>query len=472
MLAILLISFLITGGLAYFDHFEQNEKYNEQRYQRKEKAVRASLDYFLQQSGRYISPDSASIDFNDKICELSDVHSLFIALYDTRGNYLVSTNSETFDSLGLPYQVNYSILKQLSSGTDRAVFDKDYLSDDFTIAYWYFRDSEGKPIAVVNVAYDRADADTKDVWEFIRELGASYLVLFLLTVVAAYFLSAYISRPIRTVANRLRGVRLGDRNEPIEWHGKNEVGVLVDEYNRMLGELEVSARRLMRRERESAWREMAKQVAHEIKNPLTPMRLRVQHLERSWQDDPENFAPRLTAFCASMAEQIETLTRIADEFSNFAKLPKPKMERTDLPALIDDVVQFFSSHNNIQVVQRHYAIRNSTVIADKDQLIRVMNNLLTNAVQAIPPDSTGWIYVQVRQCGHHLVVRVNDSGVGISSEAQAMLFTPNFTTKSTGSGLGLSMVKSMIELSDGHVWVKSREGRGASFYFSLPTISE
>jgi two-component system, NtrC family, nitrogen regulation sensor histidine kinase NtrY len=471
MLTILVISFLVTGGLAYYDHFEQNQNYNEQRFQRKEKSVKASMDYFLEQTGSAVSPDSIAPLFNDKICELSDVHNLFIVLYDVRGNYLISTNSQTLDSLGLPYHVGYSILKQLSSGTDRAVIDKLQTSEDYTIAYWYFKDRTGKPLAITNVVYDRSDADTKDIWAFIRELGASYLVLFLLTVLAAYFLSTYISRPLRIIAERLKQVELGKPNEPIRWSGKNEIGTLVEEYNRMLRELEVSASQLAREERESAWREMAKQVAHEIKNPLTPMKLRVQHLERSWQDNPAQFEEKLGKFCSSMTEQIDTLTRIANEFSNFAKMPRPELGPLNLPKIAGDAVDLFRHTQHADLRFRAYLIENPTVLSDRDHLIRVFNNLLTNAVQAIPPDRPGIIWVQLRQCGDQLVVRVSDNGEGIPEESLASVFVPNFTTKTTGSGIGLTMVKSMISQSGGQVWVKSKPGKGASFYFSLPVHS-
>jgi nitrogen fixation/metabolism regulation signal transduction histidine kinase len=215
---------------------------------------------------------------------------------------------------------------------------------------------------------------------------------------------------------------------------------------------------------------MAKQVAHEIKNPLTPMKLRVQHLERSWKDNPEQFAEKLARFCASITEQIETLTRIADEFSHFAKMPRANLERTDLIKLASDVVDLFGSEHKSTVTLKTYLIRSPYVLADKDQLIRVFNNLITNAIQSIAEKQPGSVHVSIRQCREYLVVRVNDNGTGIAAESLPRIFAPNFTTKSTGTGLGLAMVKNIVELSGGKVWFRSLAGKGSSFYFSLPAV--
>lgn len=470
MLAIIMISFIVTGSIAIYDHYEQNEKYNLQRLLRKEKAVKSSLDYFLNQHGGFMSTDSVASVFSDKICELSDVHNLFIVLSDLRGRYLISTNSNTMDSLGMPYQTDYTILKQLSTGNERAVINKNLGGEEYSLAYWYFNDIQGKPIAITNVVYRETETEGKDLWAFLRELGQSYVLLFLLAALAAYLLSSYITRSLQAIGTRMQRIQFGKTNEPLEWRSNDEIGALVKEYNRMLGELEFSANKLAQTERESAWREMAQQVAHEIKNPLTPMKLRVQHLMRSLTDKPENFNDQLQAFGQSMIEQIDALSKIATEFSHFAKLPKPELISLDLAEILKDVVLFFKDDPRAEITFRNCTTGSTMVMADKTQTIRVFNNLVTNALQASRQDGKGKIDVLIRNCGKEIMVRINDNGEGISKEDRHKIFVPNFTTKSQGTGLGLVMVRNIITQSGGRVWFWTRKGKGASFYctFKMP----
>jgi two-component system, NtrC family, nitrogen regulation sensor histidine kinase NtrY len=348
------------------------------------------------------------------------------------------------------------------------VIDKSISTEQFTLAYWYFKDLAGKPIAITNVGYQSRDDESAGLMDFLSELMQSYILLFLLASLAAYLLSTYITRSLQTIQERLQNVQFGQRNDPILWESQDEIGSLVNEYNRMLGELEISANKLAQQERESAWREMAKQVAHEIKNPLTPMKLRVQHLERTRNDDPTHFDDKLKQFCVSMTEQIDTLTRIADEFSLFAKMPKPVLEKVDLFDLAQDVINLYLDNGRAEITFRPFPECAHYVLADKNHVIRALNNLIMNAIQAFPERTSGKIEVAIRPCGTSLFVRVSDNGPGIPAEQFRSIFSPNFTTKSTGTGLGLSMVKNMIESAGGKVWFRSRINRGASFYFSLP----
>jgi two-component system, NtrC family, nitrogen regulation sensor histidine kinase NtrY len=466
MLAIILISFLVTGGIAIYDHYEQKAKYDAARLERKEKAVRASLDYFLNQLGGHIATDSVPYVFSEKICELSDVHNLFIVLYDLRGNMLISTNSMAMDSLGVPETVPYAILKQLSVGNDRAVTDHTLAKGQRSLAYWRFTDNQGTPIAITNVVYESMPEDTKDIFIFLIELGQSYILLFLLAALIAYFLSTYITRSLETIGTHLKNTQFGTSNEQLEWSSNDEIGALVVEYNRMLRELEKSAQLLAREERESAWREMAQQVAHEIKNPLTPMKLRVQQLERSWRDNAPEFSTKLQLFTKSMTEQIDTLAHIASEFSSFAKMPPPRYTSFDLVALAREMCELYS-HDNVQLHLYTYGHNNLMVRADKDHVIRVFNNLISNGIQATPHQNQVPIYLSIRPSKDLVLVRVNDKGAGISDDKKQQVFTPKFTTKSTGSGLGLVMVKNMIQQMGGKIWFWSKPNKGASFFFTL-----
>jgi two-component system, NtrC family, nitrogen regulation sensor histidine kinase NtrY len=464
MIAIIVFSFIITGLLAVYHQYEQNELFNEQRLARKENAIERSLEYFLEQKGGVIDRDSLVYEFSDKICELSDVHSLFIVMYNLEGRYEISTNSARMDSLELPYRMDYTALKQLSTGNERTEIAKTIHNIKYSMVYWYFKDQNGVPIAITNVVYENKDSNSDFVSDFMKELGAAYIALFLMAAFIAFLLSRYIVRSLDTISRKMKQMRLGKKNEPIYWESHDEIGTLVTEYNRMLEELEKSAIKLAMRERESAWRDMARQVAHEIKNPLTPMKLRVQHLQRTWKENPGEFDQRIGLFAGAMIEQIDALASIASEFSNFANLPAPKRESINIVALVKSVLELYSEVPEIQFHVRSYGGSDIRIFADKDQIIRVCNNLINNAVQAVPKGQKGCIDIAIKPCHQSVVLRFNDNGVGIGKENQSKIFVPNFTTKSTGSGLGLVMVKNIMEHNDGEVGFWSQPGKGASFY--------
>ena len=467
MLAMILVSFAVTFTLTIFDHYEHNDEDNDRRFIDKEESIRASMEYFLNQQGGYISPDSVVSVFSDKVCELSDVHDVFIALFDLKGRYLISSNFVEMDTLHVPETVNYSILKQLSTGNERAYIDQNFGKGQYALAYWYFHDSKGKPMLIANVVYEKSYDRISELKITLKEISTGYILLFLVAAAMAFLLSRNITRSLDIITKRIRKTKLGQYNEPIEWQNSDEIGELVNEYNRMLKQLEISALKLAQSERESAWREMAQQVAHEIKNPLTPMKLRVQQLERTWKEKPEEFNGRLHAFSESMIEQIDALARIANEFSHFAKMPKPNLALENLDTTLHSVIELFDNVQQVKITYRAQLLHPALVLVDKDQLIRVLNNLLNNAIQAIPTGRDGEIDVCLRVSEHHVIVRIQDNGVGITQENKQRIFVPNFTTKSNGTGLGLAMVKTIVEQNQGSVFFRSKEEKGASFFISL-----
>ena len=471
MLAMILVSFAVTFTLTIFDHYEHNDEDNDRRFIDKEESIRASMEYFLNQQGGYISPDSVVSVFSDKVCELSDVHDVFIALFDLKGRYLISSNFVEMDTLHVPETVNYSILKQLSTGNERAYIDQNFGKGQYALAYWYFHDSKGKPMLIANVVYEKSYDRISELKITLKEISTGYILLFLVAAAMAFLLSRNITRSLDIITKRIRKTKLGQYNEPIEWQNSDEIGELVSEYNRMLKQLEISALKLAQSERESAWREMAQQVAHEIKNPLTPMKLRVQQLERTWKEKPEEFNGRLHAFSESMIEQIDALARIANEFSHFAKMPKPNLALENLDTTLHSVIELFDNVQQVKITYRAQLLHPAVVLVDKDQLIRVLNNLLNNAIQASPTGRDGEIDVCLRVSEHHVIVRIQDNGVGITQENKQRIFVPNFTTKSNGTGLGLAMVKTIVEQNQGSVFFRSKEEKGASFFISLPRQS-
>lgn len=303
---------------------------------------------------------------------------------------------------------------------------------------------------------------------FIGTLINAYAFLLLATGVLAITVANSIARPIIRLGEKLGNLQLG-KNDPIDWQSQDEIGDLIAEYNRMITKLEESTAKLKRSERESAWREMAKQVAHEIKNPLTPMKLSIQHLQRTIQANPQEAEAMTRRVSGTLIEQIDGLARIATEFSNFAKMPKPENQTFVLNEVVESVFDLFAANpaHNVEL-KLELPTEKLSVFADKDHIIRVLNNLLTNASQAIPDDRQGRIRVALVANGKHAIVQVQDNGSGIPAEMQERVFQPNFTTKSSGTGLGLAMSKNIVEAAGGRIYFASEAGKGTTFFVELP----
>jgi len=270
--------------------------------------------------------------------------------------------------------------------------------------------------------------------------------------------------------DKFRKIRLGAKNDPILYHSRDELGGLVKEYNRAIGELAQSANRLARSERESAWREMAKQIAHEINNPLTPMKLSIQHLKRAYDNNSERFSEYMEKISRSLVEQIDSLSDIATEFSNFAKMPVAQNERMDIIEKINNVIPIFAIDDNKRAFHTDYhGLEHAMIFADKEQISRVFINLFKNALQAIPKGRQAEIRIDVQRIDRMVWVQVKDNGIGIPEEMQEKIFRPNFTTKSSGMGMGLSIVHSIIKSIDGTISFKTSRGEGTTFIISLPT---
>jgi nitrogen fixation/metabolism regulation signal transduction histidine kinase len=291
-----------------------------------------------------------------------------------------------------------------------------------------------------------------------------------LTILIAVFVSNKITKPLLIVRKKLQELDIKRQNSPIEYHSQDEIGDLVREYNRMVAELSKNTELLAQRERESAWQSMARQVAHEIKNPLTPMKLNVQLLERAWEDRAYDFDKRLHKVCKTLIEQIDALSHIATEFSAFAKMPKERLGEVDIHNAIVSCVNLFEETKNTQITVAADSSSSYRVVADGDQIIRVFTNLIKNAIQAIPEERLGIINIRLKTDAGHVQISVSDNGEGISPEMQKKLFQPNFTTKTSGMGLGLAMVKNIISGINGIIWFETVEHEGTTFYIQLPLV--
>lgn len=319
------------------------------------------------------------------------------------------------------------------------------------------------------IAPDGAGENIQSV--FTQALLNTYVFLFLIGLVISMRLSEYIRTPLITLGKKLKAVHLVKENKQIQWEGSDEIADLINEYNQMITKLQDNAALLAQSERDTAWREMSKQVAHEIKNPLTPMKLSLQHLQRSIQygrDDIEEITLRM---CDTLMNQVENLRQIADEFSNFGSLPKANNKKVQLNEIVETIHDLFRKREDMDI-RLIEPIDDINVYADKNQLVRILNNLVKNSVQAIPPERMGLIELKLWKEGTNAIIRVRDNGSGIPEDMQSQIFKPKFTTKSSGSGLGLAIAANMVDSIGGRIYFQSDVTKGTDFFVELPLVRD
>lgn len=341
-------------------------------------------------------------------------------------------------------------LKYLTGYTD--FYNGDYLQIGYIAVPQFFSQDEIKT----------------EIEGFLAVIIHIYLIIIVLAILLSVFIGKQLSAPLQLIENKLKEMRLGQRNDRIDYSANDEIGQLVVQYNRMVDELEQSARLLAKSERESAWKSMARQVAHEINNPLTPMKLTIQQLQRTKDTGRDDFDQYFKKSTAMLIEQIDNLSRIAGTFSNFARMPEAKFTRFDINEKLHSVTGLFAnnSDDNVEVVFRS-AGQPVYVMADPEQMVQVFNNLLKNALQSIPEHKNGRIEVKVILREKEVDIVVEDNGSGIPDDIQEKLFVPNFTTKSTGMGLGLAISKNIIEITGGTISFVTKVG-GTAFTVVLP----
>jgi len=419
--------------------------------------------------GRESLGEGLTDDLRFVFSQLSTTLRTDFNIYSPEGLLLFSSQPAIYEQAIAAPLMNRDALTGLTT-----LQNADFLQNEnigllyYLAAYEPLRNESGRNIGFLSLPYFDRDTELKrDISGFLVTLINIYVLLFSLSLIIAFFISNRITFPLMAIQENLRRIKLGAQNSPIRWKTKDEIGELIKEYNRMVSELQKSAELLARSERESAWREMAKQVAHEIKNPLTPMKLGIQHLERAFREkhpDREQLAARVSA---ALIEQINTLANIADEFSHFARMPGARNVPVDVCSILRHTCSVYDQPGLVDVSFRDpgHAIEAK---GDRDQLVRIFGNLVKNAIQSIPEGRKGDVLLSVVERDKTVTVEIMDNGIGIPKDRYENIFSPDFTTKAGGVGIGLAMVKTMLEGAGGQIWFKSREGEGTTFFVSLP----
>ena len=467
IISIILISFFVLGMITRSNIIHLYNNKNRDNLSEKAFSVLTELEHKLGEVP-VLSEDLQGY-ISEYLNKFSVIFYSDINLFDTKGNLIASSRQQIFEEKLLSYKMNTGAFYKLAFEQSLLYIQIEKIGrQEYLSAYIPFRNNEDQIIAYLNLPYFAKQTELrKEIGDFLSAYINVYVLLIVLAIMVTIIISRFITRPLQLIREKLSDIGLGKSNEKIQWTRQDEIGNLVEEYNRMIDELAKSAEMLARSERESAWREMAKQVAHEIKNPLTPMKLSVQYLQKAWDDKVPDWEKRLERFTRTIVEQIDSLSEIASEFSDFAKMPAANIEKIELTAIIKSAAELYQHHRNIRISINHLE-QPYYILADKRQLLRVFNNLFQNSVQAIAKKENGYIRIDISQEESDYIIGISDNGTGITDEQAEKIFSPSFTTKSSGMGLGLAMVKSILTTIEGKVSFKSNPGEGTTFTIRIP----
>ncbi|MFD2542813.1 ATP-binding protein [Lacinutrix gracilariae] len=466
MIFLVLVASILITGVAVYQYKEETQDYHKQRLERKESAIQRHINFVIQETTFEVKTDKLPFIFKEEIYKIATTHDLPINIYDL-GGQLLKSSIATLTQDSIQTCLNAEVLNALSNTVEHRFVEKRQVNGEtYQSSFTYIKDQKSKPIAILNLPLlENDDFLAKELDEFLERITFAYLFMLLMAIGLAYVLSKYITKSLNTISDKINATRLEKRNQKIELDSATvEIATLVKSYNSMIDELEESAVQLATSEREQAWREMAKQVAHEIKNPLTPMRLSVQSFQRKFDPSDPNIHQKVDEYSKTLIQQIDTMSSIASAFSNFAKMPAQKNEMLNVVEIVNLSLDIFNE-NYIE-----FSSNKEQIIAkfDRTQLIRVVTNLIKNAIQSISQDTTPRIVVKVLEEKDTVKITVSDNGIGITAENKLKIFEPKFTTKTSGMGLGLAMVKNIMETYNGSITFTSQIGEGTTFTVTFP----
>jgi nitrogen fixation/metabolism regulation signal transduction histidine kinase len=402
--------------------------------------------------------------------KFSNVFFSDINLYQLDGQLLATSRPELYQKGLTGKMMNSQAYYQLHQLQKAEFIHEEAIGElNFTSAYVPIFNFNHEVLAYLNLPYFVGSNELKsEISSLLVAVMNAYLLFVLFTIGLAVVISRRITRPLMLIQDRMAQIRVDKKNKKIGYRGQDEIGRLVKEYNRMIDEISESADKLAKNEREMAWREMAKQIAHEIKNPLTPMKLSVQFLLKAWDNQQENFENYLKRVSNTLIEQIDQLHNIANEFSNFAKMPQAQRSNINLMKKVRNTINLYEKSEPDIAFETNLDQEEAIIYADADQMLSIFNNIVKNAVQAIPDDRKGLINIQSKVSESHVLISISDNGKGIDDEVKKKIFTPNFTTKSSGMGLGLAIVQNIVKNSSGKIWFTTEKDVGSTFYVEFP----
>lgn len=468
------LSFLVIGIATILFFINRYQNSNREKLSRvihvMENEVRGSLSELARSEQAASDSDRLYPERLEKIIDkISEIHAVDVNLYDLEGNLRVS-------SLPLPYskgviskKMDPTAYYHLNTKKEVQFFKEEQIGKlTFISNYVPVIDGTGREYAYLNIPYFTSESKLQEeIANFLVTIINLNAFIFLIAGIIALFITNRITRSFSFISEKMKAVNLGKHNEAINWNRNDEIGELINEYNKMVGKLDASAQALARSEREGAWREMARQVAHEIKNPLTPMKLSLQYLQKSIASKSPNVEELTSNVAKTLVEQIEHLNHIAGEFSQFANIGNAKNDVFNLNEVIRQVALLHAVDDRTRI-DMNIPVQPVMVNADRTHINRLFTNLVLNAMQAVPGDKIVQISIDETISENTVLVKIKDNGNGIDEAVQSKIFTPNFTTKTSGTGLGLAMSKGIVEQAKGKIWFETEASVGTTFFVELP----
>lgn len=464
---ILIISLIIVGLFTSSYQEELNRQYLQ-----KTSLVTDNLSPIIEKKNSGILEKDELLE---TINNLSGNANTDINLFSSDGVLVSTSQPNIFDKKVLTNYINPNAIVELVEGQNNLVLLEEKIGNlTFKSVYSAIRSKDGQEVqAIVAVPFFESETELDLlIADVLSNIINIFVLVFIVFLFISYFVSKNLTFPFKLLTQKLKVTGL-ENNEPMYWPTNDEIGLLVNEYNNMLFKLEASKKDLAYSEKESAWREMAKQVAHEIKNPLTPMKLTLQHLLRLQSEGKLDDPGKLKQPLETLIHQVDTLSDIATSFSSFAKMPKPKKELMDFKNVVLGTLELFKNRENEKIIYGDLTDEDTLpVMGDKQLFGRIIANLIINGFQATEPHKKSIILVFLRVVDLQVLLEIKDNGKGIPKELRDKIFAPNFSTKSEGSGLGLAIAKRGVETEGGKIWFETEEGKGTSFFLSFNLVKE
>ena len=420
---------------------------------------------------RYVQGKMSKQFLTDTLKNISTNAKRYVNVFDVTGR-LLATNKELSYETGIvsTYLNPEAYIRIIEEQEHNAIIPETMGNLDFMGSYVGINSVDGKLAGVVNVPfYDSKVANEQEISAVIGPLLNTFTTIFLGLLLLSYFASNVLTVPLRLITSKLRKIDLSKPNEPLAWRSDDEIGVLIRAYNDMLVKLDESKVALADTTKQSAWQQMAKQVVHEIKNPLTPMKLSLQLLQHKLSKGVIIDTAQIKDQIESLTSQIDNLSYIANSFSDFARLPVPKHEVFDFIYEVNKVINLYSENNKINL-SKDVPQKPVMVWGDRQLTGNIINNLLMNGIQSVSPERKPNIKIKVEINTEAVTFSITDNGIGVLKENASKIFMLDFSTKAEGTGVGLALAKWVVDNSKGSIWFDTVQDVGSTFYFTLPLV--